>query len=123
MKTNLDKVKDIAITFLYLDPKYKDVKLSMFIAHPFFDSCILMDYKTHTLYNLFEDTETFEKNRVFIKELIKKETSVQSLFLMICKPYQLTFLNIFKSTYQKKILQNYLYQVGLSQNLILMIKM
>ena len=91
MKTNLDKIKDVAISFLYLEPKYKDIKFPMFIAHPFFDSCFLMDYKTNSMYNIFEQTKIFEENRKFIKNIIQKECSVQIIFQMICKPYRLTF--------------------------------
>ena len=91
MTTDLNMVKDVAITFLYLEPQYKDDKFKMFIAHPFFDSSFLMDYETKSMYHIFEDTDTFEKNRVFLKHMIKKETSVKNLFYMICQPYRLTF--------------------------------
>lgn len=94
MKTNLDKVKEVAIMFLYLEPTYKEIPI--FVAHPFFDSSFLMDYETHNMYNIFEDTDIFNKNRMFMEKLIKKETSLYSIIIMICKPYQLTFFKYIK---------------------------
>ena len=102
MKTNLDKIKEIAIMFLYLDPTYTDIKLPIFISHPFFESSILMDYETHEMYNIFENKEMFEKNRTMMKELIKKDKSAQSIFLMIRKPYQLTFFKYVKEYLSEK---------------------
>lgn len=100
MKTNLDKVKEVAIMFLYLEPTYKEIPI--FVAHPFFDSSFFMDYETHDMYNIFEDTYIFDKNRMFMEKLIKKETSLYSIFIMIRKPYQLTFFKYVKEYLSEK---------------------
>ena len=77
--TDLNTIKDIAITFLYLEPQYKDKSLPIFIAHPFFDSSFQMDYETGNMYNIFEQIDLFEKNRTYLKNEINNVESASNM--------------------------------------------
>ena len=92
-KTNLEKVKEVAKMFLYLD--IKKTKLSpIVIKHPFADCGITMvkaesgDFETVDLLKE-EDLDRWRKQ---IEQRIVAADSAFELHMMITKPYGLVFL-------------------------------
>ena len=92
-QTNLDKVKDIARMFLYMDVG-KTEFTPMIIKHPFSDSGITMiknesgDFET---VDLTKDEE-LNKWRKHTEQIIMSADSAFELHMMITKPYALVFL-------------------------------
>ena len=55
-KTDLNSVKDIALSLLYIE--IQETELSpMIILHPIFESAFLYDNKNNQIINVLEDTE------------------------------------------------------------------
>lgn len=94
LKTNMEKVKEVALQFLYLDmePLPEEPWL---VRHPFFSASV---YKKTTngnqyeLYDLFEHPEYLEAAREPIKKAILECTSPSTLMYNINPAYKMHFL-------------------------------
>lgn len=102
--TNLDKVKSMALAFLYIDVKPSRI-LPMSVCHPFFNS-VMADLPDYGIFNILEDTEHFEVIRQKYKQRILNSDCVQDIMSIIREPYQLGFLkNIVPSLSQTDLSQ------------------
>lgn len=100
METNLEQIKNIAISFLYLRPE-RDKIISFIVHHPFFDSDMIYNIKTKELISI-DDTGKYNKLLDDYKDIIMQKTSVFKIFMMISKPYRLTFLKYIKNYLSKE---------------------
>lgn len=91
--TNLDKVKEIAINFLYLDIKYHE-KFPFLVIHPIFESEVV-GMPNGKLLNIREEGN-LDKARKAYEKAIKEASSLIQVMMIIRAPYQLTFLKYTK---------------------------
>lgn len=100
--SNLDEVKNIAKTFLYIDViPVEDIPF--LVTHPIFEyDCFTYQTKTGDLKLLrLSDSNDLEKIREIVKDRIDKCDSVNSVYCMIRKSYRLAFLKHVKSYLSK----------------------
>ena len=92
-RTNLEKVKDIARMFLYMD--VGKTKFSpMIIKHPFADSGITMVRNEEGNFETVDlmKKEDLEKWRKQVEQMIIRAESAFELHMLVTKPYALVFL-------------------------------
>lgn len=92
VKSDLEQVKSEAKVFLYLTPVRHDCA-PVFVAHPFFETCLIIDDETNELVDILENEEAMDKSR---KQFIQKIEEAQDLLdieRMIRKPYKMVFLD------------------------------
>ena len=97
-ETNLDEVKKIAVSMLYLDIGLTDFS-PMIVSHPFTSSGITMiksdgDFK---MVNLIENAADLQLWRDAIKQQISKAESAFSILFLMNKPYYFAFIKFSKS--------------------------
>lgn len=93
-QTNMEKVKDIAKMFLYMDVG-KTKHSPIVIKHPFADSGITMVRKEtgdFEMVNLMKE-EDLDKWRSYVEKNIMEVGTAFHLYMMITKPYALVFLD------------------------------
>mgnify|MGYP000855781100 CR=1 FL=1 len=92
--TDLNKVKSIAKTFLFLTPK--ESKVPFVVHHPFFETPIAMRLdKEHNSYytvNIMEDAGALSEIRKDVAQQIADATSLEQIELMLVNKYKLAFL-------------------------------
>ena len=100
MKTNLDKIKETAKTFLYLPIKLDD-NLSPVICvhHPFISSCIL--FINNEFVNIIENPEKLQEYNEYIEEEID-DSNLYEVYCLLRAPYRLVFLKYCKSFLSSK---------------------
>ena len=89
-ETNLEKIKEQAILFLYLEP-VRDKKYGFIVHHPFFQYSAAYDEISQSMFDIFEDNEKYNNKVKKIKNKILSVNSVEDILLLMSKPYQLTF--------------------------------
>lgn len=108
-ETNLDEVKKIAVSMLYLDIGLTDFS-PMIVSHPFTSSGITMiksdgDFK---MVNLIENAADLQLWRDAIKQQISKAESAFSILFLMNKPYYFAFIKFSKPFLSKKDLSKIL---------------
>lgn len=94
-ETDLEAIRQVAISMAYLDPKpVSEEGLSFFLSHPFTNSPIvpIPDTQTHApnLVNIMKDASSLRKWQKFIAEAIDTSSLIQ-IYFMLDPRYQLTF--------------------------------
>lgn len=103
-KTNLKAIQDEAIAFLYLPIEQTELSPAI-INHPIFETAISYQVKNGSgikYVNYLEDSDALEQARQGYKEKIRNTESVNQIFILIRKPYKLTFLKFTKNFLSKK---------------------
>lgn len=91
-KTDLSGVKEIANTFLMLDPQ-KTKFSPMVIKHPFTDSGIVsISAEDRMPVNILDNANGLERWRSNVRTIINESDSVFHVYYMITKPYRLAFI-------------------------------
>ena len=97
-KTNLDKIKKIAIDMLYIEPK--PVKeFPIFLTHPFFETrgVSIKDKNGELIIiDILENEDNFKKAVDFYKKTILEFTNILNIFWLIRDNYDLTLLRYTK---------------------------
>lgn len=90
METNLNKIKEMAKLFLHL-PIQEDKRLHplLCVHHPFLASCATCI--NHEFVNLLENPERLSDFHAYMEEQINKG-DLCKIYVLIRKPYRLTFL-------------------------------
>lgn len=88
--TDLAKVKDKAILFVYLEPKPKP-SVDFLIDYPFLDTMFGVLKSNGKMFNVYNDKDDFELFRVEMIERIQSTKTVMDILVLMCKPYWLTF--------------------------------
>ncbi len=94
-KTNLDAVKHVAISLLHTH--INETKFSpMVVQHPFTSSGFvgISNNGEMELLNILESMESKKKWQEFVERQITNADSVYRIFMMVNKPYALTFLKL-----------------------------
>lgn len=92
METNLEKIKQVAKSFLYLD--YQEVEgLSplLFVHHPFITSLVVYSPKSNACINL-QDEEALDYYRKEIMEPYIDKSDLTGIFFLLNKTYYLAFI-------------------------------
>lgn len=89
--TDMNAVKDVALTFLYLDIE-EEKSIPLFVQHPIFQNRIMF-VGDQSIDLLSEDAEIV---RDFYAGKIRAVSSLDTFFCIIRKPYYLTFLKYAK---------------------------
>ena len=90
--TNINKVRDLAITFAYL-PVEPNKKISILVSHPFIDTAVTVipTKDGQEMINVLEgDGE--ERFRASIVDRLKEINHLTGFLLLLSKPYRFTFL-------------------------------
>lgn len=91
MKTDLDKIKDMAKMFLHQPIKIdKHLSPKLCVYHPFLSSSIV-DIKTSGFVDVLENKEALEEYNKFIENRIDI-SDLCSIYILVRKPYRLTFI-------------------------------
>lgn len=97
-KTNIDAVKDKAITLLYTE--VRESKLyPMMASHPFTNStivCVNDNAGTPKVINILENEKLRQEWRNFITEMIRRANTVFDIYCLINKPYSMFFVDFIK---------------------------
>lgn len=88
--TDLVKVKDKAIMFVYLEPKPKP-SVEFLIDYPYLDTMFGVLKCNGKMFNVYNDKDDFELWRVEMVERIQSAKKVMDILVYMCKPYRLTF--------------------------------
>lgn len=92
--TDLNKVKSIAKTFLYLPIKKGNFKF--IVSHPFFDCSLVMiekeDHSDYYAVDILEDENALLKERKHIIEQIDKAERLEEIEGLLVNKYKLAFL-------------------------------
>lgn len=94
-KTDLDAVKHVAVALL--DTQINETKFSpMVVQHPFTNSAFvgISNNGEMELLNILESSESKVKWQEFMEKQINNADSVYRIFMMVNKPYALTFLKL-----------------------------
>ena len=97
--TDFEKVKKVAIEFLYIDPVPNEV-IPIFADHPYFENQIYIK-KDGSFVDIFNDSKGLEHIQRDIERQIMKTTNVYKLLCMIRTPYHLAFLKYTKRAFSK----------------------
>lgn len=91
-KSNLDYVKEVAKSFLYVEIEKTEFS-PMIVIHPFFDSGIVGGTvnKKNEFFNIVENDDDLQYVRLQFKKNIEQCDSVYQVFNLIRKPYRITF--------------------------------
>ena len=91
MNSDLEKIREIAISFLYLDINF-DERIPFIVHHPFTNSSVgsIKENGKLELVDLSIEENKNKWRKQF--EQIINESSLTQLFIMMNKPYRLTFL-------------------------------
>lgn len=89
--TNLEKVKEIAIILLNLEPTKIDN--SPFISHPYLETCMTYLQSQNRMFNIFEDKEAFQFYKEEFSKVLCNRDSILGILMFIRKPYRLFFLD------------------------------
>ena len=113
MKTNLDKLRELALEFLELEPEVNE-RISMFVYHPFFDCRFIPIGKKkngedieYEMADIFKQPEKFEEAKDEVRSYIKNGT-LESILLRMSKPYRLTYLKYAKEYMSKDDFEKHL---------------
>lgn len=93
--TNLEAVKDVALSFLYIDVEETNYS-PVVVAHPIFESGILYTPHTKKMVNIFEDKDGFEEVLNYYDERIRKEDGISGIYMIIRDAYKLAFIKFIK---------------------------
>lgn len=104
-KTNIEKVREIAIDFLHLEPTVVE-SYPVFVEHPFFDSRVVMT-KEKTIVDIIDNPDELEK-AVKIREDALKRSDLPHMFNMIRDKYHMAFLKYIKPYLSKTDFDEYL---------------
>lgn len=77
MITDLQKCKDVAISFLYIEPKPMK-ECPIFVDHPVFETSIFAD-SNMDMFNIFEEPDKYKDLLKVYEQRITKSSSVFSL--------------------------------------------
>lgn len=93
IKTDLDKVKDIAINFLYIgpEPTCPEKFGNLFVSHPYLNSEITILPSTKEMVYIFNQPELFNKWRQEMTGFIRDKKDVASILILILPPYKISF--------------------------------
>lgn len=94
---NLDKIKDMAITFLYFDLEESELG-KLFLIHPVFDTCMqpyIVDGEMQFI-DITEDEEGYNKVIEYWSDVFRKCRNAPEVMWHIRKPYRLVFLKYIK---------------------------
>jgi len=97
-ETNLDKVKEVALMFLYL-PVEETEYSPIVVMHPIFESALIPynDNGNFTIGNILEDETTLEKATSQLENRIKSASDIIDIYVIVRKSYKLTFLKYIKN--------------------------
>lgn len=95
--TNLEAIKQMALDFLYMDIKENQYS-PMIVCHPIFNSGFVQikTEKGFEILNILEDDQAYTSALKNVEARIKKSNQLSEVFLIIRKPYRLTFLKFVK---------------------------
>ena len=89
MITDLNQCKEIAISFLYIEPKPMK-EFPIFIDHPVFETSVLADSNMN-MFNIFEEPDKYMALLKVYEQRIQKCSSVASLMGIIRKNYRIVY--------------------------------
>ena len=87
--TQLDRVKETAITFLHIEPEPIE-GFEIFVSHPILESSVTY-LSTGKMFDIFEDTDSYEQWLKEMENIIRTRPTVDAVFMLIRKAYKLTF--------------------------------
>lgn len=90
-KTNLEKCKEMAINFLYLDIDTSSEFAPAIVSHPFFESAFNVA-ENGELVDILEDKKGYQSVINVTKKKIEKISDYEYFFMLITKPYRMVFL-------------------------------
>ena len=101
MKTDLNKIREIAVSFLYLNIEV-DERIPFVVHHPFTNSSVA-SIKVNNKLELVDLSIEENQNKWHKQfENVINESSLTQLFMMMNKPYRLTFLKYIMSYISKE---------------------
>lgn len=93
-RTDIWELRDIAIQFLHQEPELRMGIVGSVVIHPFLQNSVAAleepNGKTE-IFDIFEDSEKYEKWLKQTEDYINKIDSWDSILLMIRKPYRLAY--------------------------------
>ena len=104
-QTNMQKVRETAKAFLYLEPKVNK-EFPILIDHPFFSSRVNMTRDGET-FDIIENPDTYERLLEDFAKTIDK-SDLARIFGMMLSKYHLAFLKFIKSYMSKRDFDEYL---------------
>lgn len=108
-ETDLDAIKEIAVSFLYIQPKKNGKGIGeLFIDHPILETSFTILGETKEVFNIFENQEKYKIWLNETKEYINSRDNVYEIFTRIRKSYRLIFF---------KYIQEYLSEEAFAETL------
>ena len=104
-KTDIEKLRSLAIDFLCLEPEIVE-EIPVFIMHPFFESRFVMNNRGET-FDIFEDTNKFSALIEQYKTELKS-ASLDKIFAIMMAKYHLAYLKYAKPHMSKNDFEKYL---------------
>lgn len=94
IESDLEAVKGVAKSFLYLDVEETELG-SLAVMHPIFESGIVF-LKEYGVIDITENKENLNIARIQVEERINKQGNIFGVYILIRKSYRLTFLKYIK---------------------------
>ena len=105
METNLNKVRETAKILLHVPIKYAhNISPLLHVYHPFISSCVVP--VNRDLYNIIEHPEKLIEYTKAVEERID-EADLCGIYVLVNKPYRLTFLKYCEPYLSEKDLAQY----------------
>lgn len=106
-KTDLNKCKSVALSFLYLDIDTSSQFAPLIVSHPFIENPFTMNERNEIV-NILEDSNAFNTVIERYKDRIKEIDEYKEFLCLITKPYRLAFLKYTLPYIDKKDLSEFL---------------
>ena len=105
--TDLESIKDVAISFLYIEVSETDFS-PIVVSHPVFESGILYTPHTQKMVNILEDKDGFQEILDHYEKRIRNENSLVGIYMIIRGTYRLAFFKYIKDYLSTKDYAKYL---------------
>lgn len=100
--TDFEEIKNTALIFLNLDYKLIYPALNL-ISHPFFDSTgLTISPNSQKVINILNGKDELAEATNIFKEEINRATTMSTIYMLLNKPYMLTFFKYTKDFYSIK---------------------
>ena len=113
VETNLEKIKETAIAFLYIQPEFNET-FPFLVLHPFIGNNPYPVPTGKGSYDFLDITKEENLNTLIdkLRQVILDTPTVHKLFLLITQSHRRTFSNISTPIYRRKIMEYFYVRFG-----------
>lgn len=90
MQTDLQAIKNVAISLLYIEPEVIP-ELPTFLIHPYFENSIMYSDSEHSVMDIINNPKALYEMRDIMTTRINNSNNAEKLFILLRPQYRLTF--------------------------------